>query len=232
MIVIDRYSEYCAVSCDQEANLIAAPITMSEKREKFLEFAEHFMTFDTVVLMKRTSSVERVNTPIELYERADIEYGLVKDGFTESFFKKSDKEFYLAMYNKSDKTKFPTTSRDGVRKVQSSDGKYAFMIDSSTADYWVNKKPCDLYSFRLGSHLDCHKYAFAVKKDSLQNLAQYSLLSRLEAGLRHLKSTGELERLKAKWWPHECSAATAAFSIMQLNVLQVVLAIIVAHRLI
>ena len=129
------------------------------------------MTFDTVVLMKKTASAKRINSPSELSSNSnntnqtDITYGVVKDGFTENFFKNSDKQFYTEMYQQMDESQLPLTSGDGVRKVQDSDGKYAFMIDSSTADYWVNKKPCDLYSFRLGSALDCHKYAFAVKKD-------------------------------------------------------------------
>jgi len=121
------------------------------------------------------------------------------------------------MYNKMDKSQFPLTSADGVRKVRESDGKYAFMIDSSTAEYWVQKKPCDLYSFVLGSDLDCHKYAFAVKKDPRQNINSNNLWSRLQRAIDTLKGNGELERLKAKWWPHECSAAaTTHLSILLL----------------
>jgi len=35
--------------------------------------------------------------------------------------------------------------------------------------------------------------------------------SRLERATHHPESSGELERLKVKWWPHECSATAAAF---------------------
>jgi len=116
-------------------------------------------------------------------------------------------------------------------QVQDSDGKYAFMIDSSTAEYWVNKKPCDLYMFRLGSALDCHKYAFAVKKNPAQNTNSNNLWSRMQRAIHHLKSNGELERLKAKWWPHECSGAGALF-VSQLNALlaAVASAVVIASR--
>jgi len=190
------------------------------------------MTFYTVVVMKKTESAKRINSPAELSNQTDIKYGVVKDGFTQNFFKTSDKLFYTEMYQKMDETQLPSTSGDGVRKVQDSDGKYAFVIESSTADYWVDKKPCDLYSFRLGSALDCHKYAFAVKKDPRQNNNPNNLWSRMQRAIHHLKSTGDLESLTAKWWPHECSAAAAAFSITQLNVLLVIIGAIIARRLI
>jgi len=162
------------------------------------------MTFETVVLMKKNASMERIKSPIEIYDNSEIQYLLVKDGFTENFFKRSDNQFYRDMYAKMDKNKLPNTSRKGVETVQKGDGKHAFMIDSSTADYWVNKQPCDLYSFRLNSALGCHKYAFAVKKDPRQNNDNNNLWWRLQRALFVLKSTGELERLRAKWWPHEC----------------------------
>lgn len=214
-----------------KAALVAAPITYSDQRARVINFTDHLMTFDTVVLMKKTASMKRINSPVELAERSDITYGLVKDGFTDNFFNKSDKKFYKDLYRKMDKKQLPLTSRDGVRKVQKSDGKYGFMIESSTAEYWVNKKPCNLYTFRLGSALDCHKYAFAVKKDPRENLNTNNLWFRLERAIKKLKSDGELERLKAKWWPHECSAA-AAFSITQLNVFLVIISSVVARRLI
>ena len=105
------------------------------------------------------------------------------------------------------------------------------MIDSSTAEYWVNKKPCNLYMFRLGSALDCHKYAFAVKKDPRQVHDANNLWSRMQRAIHHLKSNGELERLKAKWWPHECSGAAGLG--YQLNVLLVIggAVLIAARRL-
>lgn len=206
--------------------LVAAPLTHSEERAKAISFLnEHLMTFDTVVLMKKTPAMKRINSPTELAERKDIKYGLVKAGFTENFFKKSENRFYRDMYAKMEKN-LPQNSKEGVDRVKASDGKYAFMIDSSTAEYWVSKKPCDLYSFRLGSSLGCHKYAFAVRK------GQGVLKARLERAIRELMSSGELERLKAKWWPHECSAAAAAFDMAQLSVLLVSLTSITALRLI
>jgi len=121
--------------CEQEADLLAAPVTYSDIRARVINFTEHFMTFETVVLMKRTGSAERINSPVELSQHDDIQYGLVKDGFTENFFRRSGNQFYRDMYERMDKAQLPLTSADGVHKVQDSDGRYAFMIDSSTAEY-------------------------------------------------------------------------------------------------
>ena len=46
-------------------------------------------------------------------------------------------------------------------KVRDSDGKYAFIIESSTADYWVNKEPCDLIT--VGENFNEKSYGFALK---------------------------------------------------------------------
>ena len=45
--------------------------------------------------------------------------------------------------------------------VRNSDGKYAFIIESSTADYWVNKEPCDLV--KVGDNFNAKSYGFALK---------------------------------------------------------------------
>jgi len=75
------------------------------------------MTFDTVVLMKKTASLKSFSSMVELVERTDISYGLVKDGFTDNFFKTSDILFFRDLYHRMDKSRLPLTSRDGVRKV-------------------------------------------------------------------------------------------------------------------
>ena len=108
------------------------------------------------------------------------------------------------------------------------------MIDSSTAEHWVNRQPCDLYTFRLGAALDCHKYAFAVKKEPRENANPNNLWSRLARATERLRGAGELERLKAKWWPHECSAAATAtaFRITEMNAaLLVIITTVTARRL-
>jgi len=159
------------------------------------------MTFDTVVLLKKDPLTAKIRSAFDLLNQSDVKYGVVKDGFTENFFKHSQQDIYKKMYAAMDKNSFPTTSANGVKLVREGNGKFAFIIESSTADYWMNRSPCDLISFRLGSALPYHNYSFAVKKGSTD------LKNRLNNAIQTLKSKGEHDVLRAKWWPTECSTA-------------------------
>jgi ABC-type amino acid transport substrate-binding protein len=185
----------------QEAEVAAAAITVSQERSDVVDFTDHFMTFDTIVLLKKDPTTVKIRSAAELRNHSDIKCGVVKDGFTENFFKTTQQDIYKNMYSAMDKDKFPTTSAEGVKQVQNGNGKFAFIIESSTADYWMNHKPCDLVSFRLGSALPYHNYSFAVRKGNTE------LKSKLNEAIRELKSKGEHDVLRAKWWPTECSAA-------------------------
>ena len=85
------------------------------------------MTFETVVLMKKTTSLKPFSSMAELEERSDISYGLVKDGFTDDFFRTSDNRFFRDLYAGMDRSRLPLTSEDGVRKV----GLYLFTSEKS-----------------------------------------------------------------------------------------------------
>ena len=44
----------------------------------------------------------------------------------------------------------------GVRRVRQSDGRYVFIIEGTTASYWVERQPCDLTS--VDGHMDSRQY--------------------------------------------------------------------------
>lgn len=188
----------------QDADFAAAPLTVSAERSEVVDFTEHFMTFDTIVLLKKEAESLGIRSALQLYNKQNetkIKYGVVKDGFTENFFKTAQQDIYRNMYLSMDKSQFPPTSGEGVKRVREENGKFAFVIESSTAEYWMNQKPCDLISFRLGSSLPYHNYSFAVKRGNSD------IREKLNEAIRSLKSKGEHDVLKAKWWPTECSAS-------------------------
>lgn len=188
---------------NQRADLAAAPITTSDERKSAVDFTEAFMTFDSLVLMHKHAPTSDIRSAADLHKRnAEVKVGVVKDGFTENFFKTSPQQVYKDMYSSMDKEAFPTTASEGVKKVREQKGKYAFVIEGSTADYWINSKPCDLMAFRLGSALPYHDYSFAIKKNA-------DFKSDLNDAIRELKSQGEHDMLRAKWWPTQCSGATS-----------------------
>ena len=56
----------------------------------------------------------------------------------------------------------------GVEKVRNSNGNYAFIMESSSADFWESKPPCDLVT--VGSQLNTNHYGLATKRgDGLRN---------------------------------------------------------------
>lgn len=91
---------------------------------------------------------------------------------------------------------------DGVQRVQESDGKYAFIMESSTADYWVNRAPCNLKT--IGRISELH-YGLVIAKGSPLKL-------RLNSAISALVESGEIDGLKKKWWKgdQECSAPNGA----------------------
>lgn len=202
-----------------KADLAAAPITMSDERREAVDFLEPFMTFDSLILTKKNAS-STIRSAAELHKADHIKVGVVKDGFTENFFKTNQQEVYKEMYARMDKDLFPTTAAEGVKKVQEGNGKYAFVIEGSTADFWINKKPCDLTAFRLGSALPYHDYAFAIRRGG-------DFRTELNTAIKELKSKGEHDTLRAKWWPTDCSGAKS-FGLSSL--LAILTAVVAAVR--
>jgi len=207
-----------------EADLIAAPITYSDTASTFA-WTVNDLWYDRV---DEENLVDEEDQLTDWNVRTQGHQILSCQGWSHGEFLQIQWQAVLHehVHSKMDDTRLSRNS-DGMQKIQNGDGKYVFMIDSS-AVYWVNKKPCNLFSLRLGSVLDCHKYIRICHEEGFQTkLYNNNLWPRLQRAIHDLKSNGELERLKAKWRPYECSAAAAAFSITELNVLPVIITIIV-----
>ena len=53
---------------------------------------------------------------------------------------------------------------EGVQKVRSSKGKYAFLLESTMNDYHNQKKPCN--TMKVGENLDSKGYGVATPLES------------------------------------------------------------------
>ena len=184
----------------QDVKIAAAPITVSDERKQVLEFTDSFMEFKLTLVMKKGTE-DGIDSVKALAARDDLNYGAVKDGITESFFEGKSDTDYSTMWNvmKKAENRMDTISA-GVKRIESSEGKYAMVMESSTADWWVAKEPCDLVKVDLGIEAG-HKYALAAKKGDT------ALVTRLSNALKQLKDEGELEKLTRKWWKEnsECN---------------------------
>jgi len=190
---------------DESADMAAGPITIYPAREEAVDFTDPYMDFGTTIMIKKPAdgADPPVNNAEELAGQSEIAYGAVRHGSTQDFFKNSEDQTYRTMWTYM--TNHPDDQvgsvADGVQKVRDSNGRYAFIMESSSADFWTNKKPCDLMTVggRLG---DDYHYGLATRNGD-------ALRDQLNDALNHFKQNQELEALRNKWWnPDENGCGT------------------------
>ena len=66
--------------------------------------------------------------------------------------------------NAKEPSVFVSDIEEGVKRVQESNGKYAFLLESVYNDFYNNKKPCD--TMKVGNPLNRNHYGIATRKYS------------------------------------------------------------------
>ena len=85
-----------------------------------------------------------IATAHDLASQADIKYGSVKSGSTEAFFKQSKEDVYQRMWAQMSMNNDEINSnKEGIEKVRTENGKYVFLMESTSAEYVLERK-CDL----------------------------------------------------------------------------------------
>ncbi|ESO06204.1 hypothetical protein HELRODRAFT_64965, partial [Helobdella robusta] len=142
---------------------------------------------------------ERMQSPIEsaddLAKQTEIKYGSVDSGSTKDFFKTSSISVYERMWafmsSNNPTVIFVKTNDEGVDRVRTSKGKYAFLAESTTVDYYNQRKPCD--TMKVGGNLDSKGYGIGMQQGS-------DLKDRITLTVLELHEGGELTKLETKWW--------------------------------
>ncbi|XP_051576568.1 glutamate receptor ionotropic, kainate 3-like [Myxocyprinus asiaticus] len=140
-------------------------------------------------------TVERMDSPVDsaddLAKQTKIEYGVVKDGATMSFFKKSRVSTFEKMWafmSSRQSTSFVKSIEDGIQRVLKSD--YSLLMESTTIEY-VTRRNCNLT--QVGGIIDSKGYGIGTPKGSpYRDKITIAILSILEDGRLHM--------LKEKWW--------------------------------
>uniref|UniRef100_A0A8C2EDP5 Glutamate receptor n=1 Tax=Cyprinus carpio TaxID=7962 RepID=A0A8C2EDP5_CYPCA len=140
-------------------------------------------------------TVERMDSPVDsaddLAKQTKIEYGVVKDGATMSFFKKSRVSTFEKMWafmSSRQSTSFVKSIEDGIQRVLKSD--YALLMESTTIEY-VTRINCNLT--QVGGIIDSKGYGIGTPKGSpYRDKITIAILGILEDGRLHM--------LKEKWW--------------------------------
>jgi len=88
---------------------------------------------------------------------------------------KSSLPTYSKMWDVMNSTRgvFVKTTQEGVERVMSSRGKYAFLLESTMNEYYNQRKPCN--TMRVGELLDSKGYGIAMPAGSPIRLVSSSL---------------------------------------------------------
>ncbi|XP_063930572.1 glutamate receptor ionotropic, kainate 2-like isoform X2 [Zophobas morio] len=122
----------------------------------------------------------------DLAAQTKIKYGCVKDGATAAFFRDTNVTTYHKMWvsmETAEPSVFETTNDDGVKRVISSKGSYAFLMESSSIEYEIEKH-CELV--QVGNRLDTKGYGIAMptKGEKGQRLSQRAKFGPRRRGFR------------------------------------------------
>ncbi|CDQ58401.1 unnamed protein product [Oncorhynchus mykiss] len=140
-------------------------------------------------------TVERMESPVDsaddIAKQTKIEYGVVKDSATMSFFKKSKVSTFEKMWafmSSKQSTSLVKSIEDGIQRVLKSD--YALLMESTTIDY-ITQRNCNLT--QVGGVIDSKGYGIGTPMGSpYRDKVTIAILSILEDGRLHM--------LKEKWW--------------------------------
>ncbi|XP_067664030.1 glutamate receptor-like isoform X1 [Haliotis asinina] len=151
----------------------------------------------------------RMSTPIssaeDLAKQTEIKYGTTKSGSTWSFFNGSTVSLYERMWSfmTSQPDVFVSKNSEGIAKVRKENGKYAFLIESTTNDYHNQRRPCD--TMQVGTNLDSKGYGIATPMGS-------DIRDVLTLAILELREQGKLDEIKKHWWyaRSECPSEKAS----------------------
>lgn len=126
-----------------------------------------------------------------------VTYGTLKSSSTLKYFQNSDRETEQRIYKNmlNFKDNMVTSVSQGLEKVRSSNGRYAFIMEGSLAEYAVSRYPCDLMS--VGDDIYKHSYSFVTDKGS-------PLSSELNHAVIKMQEMGIIEKINSKWKLGEC----------------------------
>ncbi|ESO08945.1 hypothetical protein HELRODRAFT_74189 [Helobdella robusta] len=151
-------------------------------------------------------TVERMLTPInsadELAKQNEILYGTLDSGSSKAFFMNSNISTFKTMWANMlahESSVFVKTIDEGVAKVRTSKGRYAFLLESTMNDYHNQRKPCN--TMKVGEDLDSKGYGVATPIGHVLKVP-------IGLAVLHLKEHGTLQKLAKKWWydKGECPA--------------------------
>ncbi|TKS81579.1 Glutamate receptor ionotropic, kainate 2 [Collichthys lucidus] len=169
-------------------------------------------------------TVERMESPIDsaddLAKQTKIEYGVVEDGSTMTFFKKTKISTYDKMWEFMSSRRHSVMVKnieEGIHRVLTSD--YAFLMESTTIEF-VTQRNCNLT--QIGGLIDSKAYGVGTPMGSPYR-------DKITIAILQLQEEGKLHMMKEKWWrgngcPEEESKEASALGVQNIGGIFIVLA--------
>ena len=178
----------------QEADVAAAPLYITHRRSKVVDFSQSYLNVKATVLLRRppTGRKLRINTASDLLDQSEITYGTLNTGVIIRALRRSNDTTISALWRNMKKfypSVFTRTNEEGILRVRQQ--KYAFILPSTIGEYISKRMPCDLIT--VDRFLMEQGYGIATQKGS-------ALVSKLNKVLTLLEANGFLQRLYHKWW--------------------------------
>ncbi|KAI5617353.1 glutamate receptor ionotropic, kainate 2 isoform X1 [Silurus asotus] len=169
-------------------------------------------------------TVERMESPIDsaddLAKQTKIPYGVIEDGATMTFFKKTKISTYDKMWefmNSRRQSVMVKSVEEGIQRVLTSD--YAFLMESTTIEF-VTQRNCNLT--QVGGLIDSKAYGVGTPMGSPYR-------DKITIAILQLQEEGKLHMMKEKWWrgngcPEEESKEASALGVQNIGGIFIVLA--------
>lgn len=196
--------------------MAAGALTVTSERRQYVDFTDSFLSLRSSALLRKprggggggkrlstdhTPSHHQQLTRGDQLLTADHFYGVVRDSVVQRLLATSTDQLHRAMWARMSSfwpSAIVDSVQEGVERVRRE--RFAFIVESPTAEYLVSRRPCDLYATE--PFLDSLSYAFALRKDD------YQLKAAIDAQLRRMADTSELQMLYLRWWKDECVRTT------------------------
>ncbi|CAF1623889.1 unnamed protein product [Rotaria magnacalcarata] len=209
-----------SLSVFMHKNVHLLPISVSGRMTKtawccFNVIIVLLCTINFVAFSRFKSTVTAIQTIDDLAKQTEIRYGTIRNSSTMAFFNKSTSTTFKKMWNFMEQHKddvFVASNHEGIEKVRLSNGKYAFLTESTFNEYANARLPCD--TMRIGENLNTKSYGIATPLGS-------DLRAAISTAVSELKESGFLESLKQKWYYERSECTKYSQRTATINVVNV-----------
>ncbi|XP_070213010.1 glutamate receptor-like [Littorina saxatilis] len=145
----------------------------------------------------------------ELSQQTHVAYGIVRGGSTEFYLKNSKRKLEKRLWgtiNANSENVMAGSVQEGLHRVHSSNGGYAFITEGPVAEYLSGKPPCTLMT--VGEELSEHDYAFACRTET-------DVCDTINKIIIKLREEDFIYDLKQKWMHQGCQRDDTSEYIFQ-----------------